>query len=415
LRRKWSEKLRYPLFPDSIILLNVDRNIQHKRWDATYDCLRRLNKELNGQVQLIAHTKMKGEEASEKSIKGFDLKHLEKLYGVENKICYTNFDWSRGFLTEDLCELYNLVDLRISTSSGEGFGIPTIEAAVCGCPQVINKHQTASELLINSDAYVESAMLDLERDALWRVPNVNEMTDRILGFIENKKQRKEVTDENKRFVERYFSWEVIGKQWNDYITEERNINYWGRHRYGFQADYLYRVMCKELALSIKDFDVSSVLDIGSFSGILLEYLFSTGISCEGIEPNKDDSYESCETRARLYTNYQSYLDDWIDATLVVLTDQFPLIYSEHGVDGVDECIKRLSNYKWIFIRNNIVYKWGLPKVQLDIQNKLIKAGLIRRFDLEEIISVQKKRITFTHEIWQSDSDTSMMVSGLLSE
>ena len=42
----------------------------------------------------------------------------------------------------ELVELYNMADCFVSASLGEGFGMPQLEAMLCGCP-VVTAHNTA--------------------------------------------------------------------------------------------------------------------------------------------------------------------------------------------------------------------------------------------------------------------------------
>lgn len=47
---------------------------------------------------------------------------------------------------EDLCGLYNAVDLFLTTSMGEGWGLPVTEALACGLPVALAKHTSFSEI-----------------------------------------------------------------------------------------------------------------------------------------------------------------------------------------------------------------------------------------------------------------------------
>ena len=48
-----------------------------------------------------------------------------------------------GYISnQELAELYNVVDCFVSASLGEGFGMPQLEAMLCGCP-VVTAHNTA--------------------------------------------------------------------------------------------------------------------------------------------------------------------------------------------------------------------------------------------------------------------------------
>ena len=54
---------------------------------------------------------------------------------------YDGFDYQR------MREVYNLMDIFLLTTSGEGFGVPLIECQACGIPAIATNYTTTSELL----------------------------------------------------------------------------------------------------------------------------------------------------------------------------------------------------------------------------------------------------------------------------
>lgn len=65
-----------------------------------------------------------------------DYSPLIKQLGLEDYILQT---WmpDRVALPDDLCRLYNRCKVLLHTTAGEGFGIPVVEAALCGTPAVV--------------------------------------------------------------------------------------------------------------------------------------------------------------------------------------------------------------------------------------------------------------------------------------
>lgn len=411
LRRKWSQKLRFPLFDDSLIFISLERNIYHKRWDCTYDFIARMQKKTDKIVQLIAHTRIKGEKIPEVTLKTYDLKELEGLYDCKNKVCYTDFDWIRGLEKSEVKELLQLSDFRISTSSGEGFGLLSVESAVIGIPQIINDFQPARELLFDHKAIVDYGALEVDRSSLWRVPNVGAMVERASEFLGDKKLTKRVTDNNRKFVEDNFNYGVVMKKWNDLISDRENTKCWYSHRYGLQTDLIYRIECKELATVIQTFKFSKVVEVGSFSGVFLEYLLNLGIECEGVESD-EGSREYREKRSRLYTTQMEFVDEWPGADCVVITDQFGLVYNSHGMDGINTVFNNLSKYPWVFLRNNSTLKYGNSNIVVEVYDNMTKRKMNRRYDLEKIYKADKKLKNFKHEIWQQGDETALMPPGI---
>jgi glycosyltransferase involved in cell wall biosynthesis len=76
-------------------------------------------------------------------------KNVEKL-GVADRVIFT------GYLAdEDLVVLLNLSTVLVLPSLTEGFGLPAVEAAACGCPVVATKASPLSGLLGAAALYVD--------------------------------------------------------------------------------------------------------------------------------------------------------------------------------------------------------------------------------------------------------------------
>lgn len=69
-------------------------------------------------------------------------------YGLQHKVMFTGIKWYQTFPYERMPEVYNVMDVFFMLTSGEGFGIPTLEAAACGVPQVVTDITTTKELLV---------------------------------------------------------------------------------------------------------------------------------------------------------------------------------------------------------------------------------------------------------------------------
>jgi len=104
------------LADDLFIVLNVNRNATRKRIDLTFDAFATwcmlTNKPDN--VRLYYHGAVNDE--------GWDLLQLAAQLGIENRIILThpNLDPAHGIDIEYMHYIYNVADVQISTSMGEG-------------------------------------------------------------------------------------------------------------------------------------------------------------------------------------------------------------------------------------------------------------------------------------------------------
>ena len=67
--------------------------------------------------------------------------------GLQNKVVFSGMRFFDGFPYEKMIEIYNLMDVYFSSTSGEGFGIGTVEAMSCEIPIVVPGYTTGDELV----------------------------------------------------------------------------------------------------------------------------------------------------------------------------------------------------------------------------------------------------------------------------
>jgi glycosyltransferase involved in cell wall biosynthesis len=109
-------------------------------------------------AKLVAHSEfsdthliMVGEYQKEVFYSEFsELNNKINTLGLNDKVVFT------GFLPdEELAVLLNLGTLLILPSFMEGFGLPAIEAAACGCPVIATKESPLPSLLGNAGVYID--------------------------------------------------------------------------------------------------------------------------------------------------------------------------------------------------------------------------------------------------------------------
>ena len=145
---------------DAVVILNANRNSQRKRLDLTIMGFVRILKEVPTAVLLLA-TNM-----SPQSGAHYDLQRVigEELLlaGLSPQTYASRFvliDTSPPQLLDDqaINQLYNVSDLGINTSDGEGFGLCQLEHLYTGAPQVVSDVGTYRTFLPESVAvYIPS-------------------------------------------------------------------------------------------------------------------------------------------------------------------------------------------------------------------------------------------------------------------
>lgn len=147
------------------------------------------NKDLNVRVYIHAEPTP--------NMGGWDLRELVRLSGLEGKVFSSN-QYRTSVLPVELdtmATIINSFDVLMNCSSGEGFGIPIVEAQACGVP-VITHGVTAMPEITQNGYTVESAATGLGSHYGWQfAPSVEDMVHglnsvyRMLGKIESEAGR----------------------------------------------------------------------------------------------------------------------------------------------------------------------------------------------------------------------------------
>ena len=82
----------------------------------------------------------------------FDFRSMISRYGLENRVVFSGMSALKGFPRSQMNNVYNIMDCFFLSTSGEGFGIPTIEAMACEVPIVITDYTTSEELVKRHNA-----------------------------------------------------------------------------------------------------------------------------------------------------------------------------------------------------------------------------------------------------------------------
>ena len=80
----------------------------------------------------------------------FRLTNLIIRYNLENRVFFTGMQAFHGLGNDQMNEVYNVMDCFLLTTSGEGFGIPIIEAMSCEIPVIATDYTTTEELVKNN-------------------------------------------------------------------------------------------------------------------------------------------------------------------------------------------------------------------------------------------------------------------------
>ena len=170
----------------------------------------------------------------------FLIDNIVKRFNLENRVIYSGVSALKGFNWNEMNEIYNLFDMFLLTTSGEGFGIPIIESMSCQIPVLATDYTTTPELVkenkaglgINLVASPEQeidmlAMNLMEYDNLvmdstmtgsWEVErglcSVKDAAKKIVYLYENPEERKKMGENGRKAVLNKYDFNtVVGPSW----------------------------------------------------------------------------------------------------------------------------------------------------------------------------------------------------------
>jgi glycosyltransferase involved in cell wall biosynthesis len=232
LKRKWG-------FQDKFVIGIVARNQPRKNLDRSLKIMYLLKDKIPNAV-LLCHL-----DPNDPAQQMFNIPSLIRKYGLENRVVFTGMSAFKGFSESQLNEIYNLMDVFLLTTSGEGFGIPIIEAMSCQIPVLATDYTTTPELVIENksglginlsgvetiDMYKENLSMQ-EYDQLvlngtitgtWEVErgicSMSDGVEKLIYLYKNPEEREKMGKNGRKAVLEKYDYSIVSKQWSDLINE----------------------------------------------------------------------------------------------------------------------------------------------------------------------------------------------------
>jgi D-inositol-3-phosphate glycosyltransferase len=153
----------------------------------------------------------------------WDLQDLARYYGVTKRVLIPKLG-AAGFSEEQMARLYNCFDVLLTTTMGEGFGLPMFEAMACGVPLVAPDWSALGELADGYATLVRCSSTAVHPEQTNTVGGVMDKHDAVYALAElynNPERREEMSKKAVgRFCNPRFDWICIG---DDYLELVANI------------------------------------------------------------------------------------------------------------------------------------------------------------------------------------------------
>ena len=154
-----------------------------------------------------------------KAYGGFNLAVLLKSVGLDKSaVLLPPQDIMRlGFKDEEMAAFYTAFDVLLSTSYGEGFGIPTVEAQACGT-RVITSNFAASKDLASEDSWKIDGQpfWDEAQASFFQIPSINKITVALEDAYNNRRGHSDIAVE---FAKQFDADHVWRWRWVPFLKE----------------------------------------------------------------------------------------------------------------------------------------------------------------------------------------------------
>ena len=151
----------------------------------------------------------------------FNLVHMVKFMGLGDKVLVIK---SNNSSERDMAIMYNAIDMYISTSCSEGFNIPVLEAQACGIPCAVSDYSAHVELVRDHGRLIEIGdYRPMPNNIYWGYVNIDDTVAAMQHYYDNINARRKDGTAAAKYVEKYYTNEVVNKLWSDLITNYDDI------------------------------------------------------------------------------------------------------------------------------------------------------------------------------------------------
>lgn len=197
---------------DKFIILNANRNQPRKRIDITIRAFAEFARDKDD-VALYLHMGLVDA--------GWDILKLAKRFGIEDKLIITNKERGVQTIPDDQLNLiYNIADVGVNTSEGEGMGLVSMEMGSLGKPQVVPNNSASAEVFADSGVVVKPTYPKIAHgtNTEFSVVDYRAVANAFQKLYENMDYyHKVATETEKQFSTNYYNWDKISEKfWQNF-------------------------------------------------------------------------------------------------------------------------------------------------------------------------------------------------------
>jgi len=206
-------KKKYKLDTFNVLICNA-RGQQRKNVPMLLDAFKMVLEELPNTV-LILSSGISNTKTDAGQLDGYDLDRFVSELDLTDYVLLPR-SISRGPIDDDTLNIqYNLADINILPSWGEGFGLPFIEAGLAEVPSIGFDHSAVHEVVLNRGVLVppKTYAYNLDGSKYW-IGDPTSLKNAIVDLLKDEKKREEYGKAAREFAEK-LTPEKVAKQMLD--------------------------------------------------------------------------------------------------------------------------------------------------------------------------------------------------------
>ncbi len=208
---------------DTYAVLVFDQNQPRKRLDIAFEAFARFAIDKPATVKLLYHGPMRTQN-------GWDVEAMADDLGISDRLMLSSRHLTarRGVKETHLRVIYSACDVRLSTTAGEGWSLPTMEAMACGLPNIAPDFGALGEwardaaLLVPAPHAVRhcGTFDGVGINTVGRVPEVDQVADMLGIFYEVPEQRAFYRERGLALVsDPRYAWSNIGAAFDGLLRQ----------------------------------------------------------------------------------------------------------------------------------------------------------------------------------------------------
>ena len=225
LKKKFKQQFFINRADNKFVITNVNRNQPRKDVARTMQIFKYFKQQVPDSI-LYLH--MKDQDVA------YTISEIARNFDLikdQDFIVPKDFDEHDGVSVEILNAIYNVSDVVMTTSLGEGWGLSMTEAMATKTPVIAPNHTSLTEMLSDDRGTLVSAGKRLtdwiaiagDNERLRPVADVAEYVDKLVAIKHHYSDYKAKAEKAYKFVTENLTWEIVCKQWLALFEEASTI------------------------------------------------------------------------------------------------------------------------------------------------------------------------------------------------